>query len=174
MGVPDASEGPLQRRGRPVGGLPRRDGRGLDPPRDPRRAGHQPVALAHRPVWRVVQSATFADAPAEARRLIRRRQRGARGDEAGRRAVRLHDQPHGQAAPRGRAPGPSRARSARCSGSLEAIEAKKTLAGKDFGELVRERRRQFGLPLPIADKVLPFRPGATPEATSDELPAHRR
>lgn len=28
------------------------------------------------PVWRVVQSATFADAPAEARRLIRRKQRG--------------------------------------------------------------------------------------------------
>ena len=28
------------------------------------------------PVWRVVQSATFADGPAEARRLIRRKQRG--------------------------------------------------------------------------------------------------
>jgi hypothetical protein len=28
------------------------------------------------PVWCVVQSATFADAPVEARRLIRRRQRG--------------------------------------------------------------------------------------------------
>jgi hypothetical protein len=28
------------------------------------------------PVWRVVQSATFADAPAEARRLIRHKQRG--------------------------------------------------------------------------------------------------
>jgi hypothetical protein len=43
---------------------------------------------------------------------------------------------------------------------LEAIEAKKTAAGKDFGELVRERRRQFGLPLPVAEKVLPFLPGA--------------
>ena len=29
------------------------------------------------PAWKVVQSATFADAPAEARRLIRRKQRGA-------------------------------------------------------------------------------------------------
>ena len=28
------------------------------------------------PTWRVVQSATFTDAPAEARRLIRRKQRG--------------------------------------------------------------------------------------------------
>jgi hypothetical protein len=28
------------------------------------------------PVWRVVQGATFAEAPADARRLIRRRQRG--------------------------------------------------------------------------------------------------
>ena len=26
------------------------------------------------------------------------------------------------------------------------------------GERVRERWRQFGLPLPIADKVIPFRP----------------
>ena len=30
--------------------------------------------------------------------------------------------------------------------SLEALEAKKGMAGKDFGELVRERRRQRGLP----------------------------
>ena len=56
------------------------------------------------------------------------------------------------------------------SGSLEAIETKKTLAGKDFGELVRERRRQFGLPLPIADKVLPFRAGSAPES-SERLPS---
>ena len=39
----------------------------------------------------------------------------------------------------------------------EALERKKTAARKDFGELVRERRRQRGLPLPIADRVLPFR-----------------
>src|SRR5260370_21950658 len=38
------------------------------------------------------------------------------------------------------------------------------------GELVRERRRQRGLPLPVADKVLPFRPSPTPNATSDDLP----
>jgi hypothetical protein len=37
------------------------------------------------------------------------------------------------------------------------------------GELVRERRRLFGLPLPIADKVLPFRPGNARQATRDEI-----
>lgn len=37
------------------------------------------------------------------------------------------------------------------------MEAQKTQAGKDFGELVRERRRHRGLPVPVADKVLPFR-----------------
>ena len=34
--------------------------------------------------------------------------------------------------------------------------------------LVRERRRRRGLPLPIADKVLSFRPGVTPEATHED------
>jgi hypothetical protein len=60
------------------------------------------------------------------------------------------------------------------SGSLQAIEAKKTLAGKDFGELVRERRRQFGLPLAIAEKVLPFRTLAQDEQAlpaSEHAPA---
>ena len=56
------------------------------------------------------------------------------------------------------------------SGSLEAIEAKKTLAGKDFGELVRERRRQFGLPLPIAEKVLPFRPSSSAAREQGSVP----
>ena len=56
------------------------------------------------------------------------------------------------------------------SGSLDAIETKKTLQGKDFGELVRQRRRQFGLPLPIADKVLPYRPCSTCSAPKNEPP----
>ncbi len=54
--------------------------------------------------------------------------------------------------------------------TLEAVEAKKTAAGKDFGELVRERRRQRGLPLPIAEKVLPFLPKPSSDATSDDPP----
>ncbi len=108
------------------------------------------------PAWRVVQSATFADAPAEARHLIRRRQRGA--DVAVldavqfgclvSRAAKLH--PDGGHWTLSRALGEAAA-------SLQALEAKKGRAGRDFGELVRERRRQRGLPVPIADTVLPFR-----------------
>jgi hypothetical protein len=114
------------------------------------------------PIWQVVQRATFADGPAEVRRLIRRRQRG--GDvqvldtvQYGclvSRVAQLH--PNGGAWTLSRALGEALP-------SLEALEAHKTRAGKDFGELVRERRRQRGLPLPLAEKVLPFRP-ATSEA----------
>jgi hypothetical protein len=42
--------------------------------------------------------------------------------------------------------------------------------GIDFGDLVRERRRQRGLSLPVADKVLPFRASATPETTTGAPP----
>jgi hypothetical protein len=105
------------------------------------------------PTWRVVQRATFAEAPAEARRLIRRRQqgndvkvldRGQYGYLVSRVAVR---HPSGGEWTLSRALGEALP-------ALEALEAEK---GKDFGELVRERRRQRGLPLPIAEKVLPFR-----------------
>src|SRR5262249_40155924 len=112
------------------------------------------------PVWRVVQSATFAEAPAVVRRLIRRRQRGTEvavldrgqfGYLVSRVALQHADGGHwtlsralGEALP-----------------ALETLEAKKTQAGRDFGESVRERRRQRGLPLPVAEKVLPFRPAST-------------
>src|SRR5262249_50375131 len=116
------------------------------------------------PVWRVVQSATFADAPAEARHLIRRRQRGTdvavldRG-QFGYLISRVALQhPDGGQWTLSRALGEALR-------ALEALEAKKTHAGKDFGELVRERRRQRGLPLPIADKVLLLRPATTGDET---------
>src|SRR5262245_33228288 len=90
------------------------------------------------PVWRVVQSATFADAPAEARRLIRRRQRGTdvavlnRG-QFGYLVSRVALQhPNGGTWILSRALGEALP-------ALEALEAKKTQAGQDFGELVRER-----------------------------------
>jgi hypothetical protein len=107
--------------------------------------------------WRVVQAATFADAPAETRRLIRRRQRGADTKvlDTGQfgylvsRVAQLH--PNGGAWTLSRALGEALP-------ALEAVEAtKQARTGNDFGELVRERRRQRGLPLPIAEKVLPFR-----------------
>ncbi len=118
------------------------------------------------PVWRVVQSATFAEAPAEARRLIRRRQRGhdtkkldhgQYGYLASRTAI-LHadggqwtlSRAIGEALPR-----------------LEAVEREQGIA---FGELVRERRRQRGLALPVADKLLPLRSSASPETTHEDSP----
>jgi hypothetical protein len=106
------------------------------------------------PVWRMVQSATFAEAPVEARRLIRRRQRGHdtkmldRGEYGylASRAAILH--PDGGQWTLSRALGEALPR-------LEAVEREQ---GIGFGDLIRERRRQRGLPVPFAEKVLPFRP----------------
>lgn len=107
------------------------------------------------PTWKVVQSATFADAPAEARRMIRRKVRGGDvkvldGVNFGCLISRVADQHPGGKWTLSRAVGEA-------FPAWEALERKKTAAGKDFGELVRERRRRCGLPLPIADRVLPFR-----------------
>src|SRR5262249_775900 len=107
------------------------------------------------PVWQLVQSATFANAPTEARRLIRRQRgtdvavldRGQFGCLVSRVALR---HPNGGEWIVSRALGEARA-------ALDALEAQ---AGKDFGERVRERRRQRGRPLPVAEKVLPFCPAS--------------
>jgi hypothetical protein len=50
---------------------------------------------------------------------------------------------------------------------LEAVEREQGIA---FGDLVRERRRQRELPLPIAEIVLPFRLGAKGDATTYDTP----
>jgi hypothetical protein len=50
--------------------------------------------------------------------------------------------------------------------AVPTLEAEEADQGKAFGELVRERRRQRGVPLPIADKVLPFVPRTSPNAHS--------
>src|SRR5262249_32439924 len=110
---------------------------------------------------RVVQTAQFAAAAAAVRRLVRRRQRGedVRVLDRGQygyllsRTALLH--PNGGEWTLSRALGEA-------ARSLATLEER---AGKDFGELVRERRRQRGLPVPVAEKVLPFRPA--PRTWSD-------
>jgi hypothetical protein len=118
------------------------------------------------PAWKVVQSATFAEAPAEARRLLRRKQQGADvsildGVQYGclaSRVAKLHQD------------GGQWTLSRAIREALPQLEAVEREQGIEFGELVRERRRQRGLPLPILDKVLPFRTSAMPEATHEDAP----
>ena len=104
------------------------------------------------PVWHVVQSATFADAPAEARRLIRRKQRGhdvkvldhgQYGYLASRTAI-LH--PDGGQWTLSRALGEA----------LPQLEAVEREQGKSSANWCASGGGS-GAPLPIAEKVLPFR-----------------
>jgi hypothetical protein len=53
-------------------------------------------------------------------------------------------------------------------GFFEALTKIATQPDKDFGELVRQRRRKRGLPVAPAEKVLPF-----PPPHSDDGPAER-
>ena len=124
--------------------------------------------------WRVVQQATFADAPAPARRLIRRKQQAADVLTLDRlnygtlvsRVARLH--PHGGQYDLSMAVGEI----------VPALRKESAKAGKDFGTLVRERRRKWGLRLPVQDKVLPFHAASSgaeetlaPSTAGDALPA---
>jgi hypothetical protein len=105
------------------------------------------------PLWCVVQAAPFSPSPAPARRLIRRKQRlhdvarldvGMYGYLVSRVA---HADPNGSQYDVSMAFGEAH----------RALQKEAIKPGKEFGELVRERRRRFGLPNPPADKVLPFR-----------------
>lgn len=105
------------------------------------------------PAWRVVQQATFTAAPAQARRLIRRKQQAADVQVLVKlnygtlvsRTARLH--PHGG----------QYDFSAAMGEIVPALMKEAANPDKDFGTLVRERRRKWGLPLPVQDKLLPFR-----------------
>ncbi len=116
------------------------------------------------PAWRVVQQATFAAAPAPARRLIRRKQQAADVQVLVKlnygtlvsRTARLH--PHG-----GQYDFP-----AAMGEIVPALMKEAAKPDKDFGTLVRERRRKWGLPLPVQDKLLPFR--SAPVETRLDLP----
>jgi hypothetical protein len=106
------------------------------------------------PIWRVVQSAVFSDADPSARRLMRRAQRrcsvkhldaGAYGYLVSRTAY-LH--PDGESWDISWA-------ARELVGSLGQIAE---APDKDFGQLVRERRRLRGLPVAPAPSILPDLP----------------
>ncbi len=116
------------------------------------------------PAWRVAQQATFTASPQPARRLIRKKQQAADVLTLDRlnygtlvsRMARLH--PHGG----------QYDLSAAAGEIVPALRKESAKAGKDFGTLVRERRRKWGLPLPVQDKVLPFR---SVVSVAEETPA---
>jgi hypothetical protein len=106
------------------------------------------------PVWQLVQTALFIDAPIKARRLMRREQHmyaveqldvGAYGYLVSRTAL-LH--------PKGETFDVSMG----LRGLFEAFTKIAAQPEKDFGALVRQRRRKRGLPVAPAGKVLPFLP----------------
>jgi hypothetical protein len=107
------------------------------------------------PTWRVIQAAAFTPAPAlaQARRLIRRTEHTRCAEQLDgilygllvRRVAELH--PEGEHWDVSRALG-------------DAAPALRELAGqpdKDFGQRVRSRRQELGLPMAPASKVLPLR-----------------
>ncbi|HLY30338.1 MAG TPA: hypothetical protein VKQ36_04890, partial [Ktedonobacterales bacterium] len=110
--------------------------------------------------------------PAPARRLIRRKQQAADVLTLDRltygtlvsRVARLH--PHGGQYDLSMAVGEI----------VPALRKESAKVGKDFGTLVRERRRKWGLPIPVQDKLLPFRSPlssapASQDASTAETPA---
>jgi hypothetical protein len=103
-------------------------------------------------VWQLVQAAPFTDAPTNARRLIRREQHvhaveqldaGAYGYLVSRTAL-LH--------PKGETFDVSMG----LRGLFDALTTIAAQPDKDFGELVRQRRRKRGLPVAPTGNVLPF------------------
>jgi hypothetical protein len=106
------------------------------------------------PAWRVVQSASFTPAPVEARRIVRRKQRvhnlrhlvsGSYGYLASLIAEQFQEGEQWDVS--------------RAIGELAqewVKEAEKP--GKDFGELVRLRRKERGLPVLLRTEMLPVLP----------------
>jgi hypothetical protein len=104
------------------------------------------------PVWQLVQTAPFTDAAAKARRLIRREQHihaveqldaGVYGYLISRTAL-LHPQ------------GETFDVSMGLQGLMQSLTKIAAQPEKDFGDLVRRRRRKRGLPVARAGKILPF------------------
>ncbi len=105
------------------------------------------------PTWAVVQATSFADAPAEARRLIRRAVRSDRVEQRDRgsygllvsRTALAHSTPKHWSL------------SFAIQELYQAFEVESQKPGKAFHELVRRRRRELGLPVSCEERVLPFR-----------------
>jgi hypothetical protein len=105
------------------------------------------------PVWTVLQRALFMPAPVTVRRLIRRRQTSASlkvlmsgmGGYLVSGVARAHPN------------GGQYDISAAIGEAVPMLIREFEKPNKDFGELVRERRRRWGLALPPAEKILPFR-----------------
>ncbi len=105
------------------------------------------------PTWAIVQAAPFADAPVEARRLIRRevrsdkveqRDRGSYGLLASRTALAFAD--------------PKQWNLDYTTAQLyKAFQAESRKPNKAFHDLVRRRRRELGLPVALEGRGLPFR-----------------
>jgi hypothetical protein len=116
------------------------------------------------PAWQVMQQAPLEDAPTSARRLMRREQHrnsvehldvGLYGYLVSRTAI-LH--PEDETYDLSRAVG-------EMVTSLQQIAADPK---KPFGELVRARRREKGLPVPAAAKILPFVRSGEPKELDEE------
>jgi hypothetical protein len=108
------------------------------------------------PVWRVVQQASFTPAPLAARRLVRRKQReqevarldkGILGYIAKREAL-LHPEPVG------------RDISLALRDLVKPLDRELAAKGEPFDQVVRRKRQEAGLPVPLPAKVLPLRPRA--------------
>jgi hypothetical protein len=106
------------------------------------------------PVWQVVQSPSRDGVPTLARKLIRRHQRQ---KDVERRDHALYGLLVSRVAlqhPQGETWDVSRA----IGEVVPAMHQEAAKLGKDFGELVRERRRKMGLPLKPRDPLLPAVP----------------
>jgi hypothetical protein len=116
-------------------------------------------------VWQMVQAAPFTDAPTRARRLMRREQHvhaveqldaGAYGYLVSRTSL-LH--------PKGETFDVSMG----LRGLFDALSKIAAQPEKDFGELVRQRRRKCGLPMAPAGKILPFLPSWRNDASAEGI-----
>jgi len=108
------------------------------------------------PVWRVVQQAPFTPAPLAARRLVRRKQREqevARLDQGilgyiAKREALLHPDPAGRDV------------TLALRDLVKPLDRELAAKGEAFEQLVRRKRQEAGLPVPLPAKVLPLRPRA--------------